>query len=1203
MVSIKHNNRGFSLVELLVALAIGGILVAGIGSILIVSSKSFASTSAEAGMQSAAQIVMDHIQDVVIDANQKIGYSYSTADPVTPDSWVDVEKEGDIPGGVTVTSKKLSVYNFDVNDVNRNRRYDFTWIYDPASTDGEKSHIDYAEYSINVDLSEITQIGDTETLAENVTSFRCDLSDIETKRILYVEMDFKKGTKEYHAANNISLRNKVGTSVSAGSLSSNITVKTLDLSAEPGMKYPVGAGAKATATGNVSNRLVFEVDTASEGTPGSKETKAGSRIIPNTSTLEISRTEQLDKIVVAAIDELGGRHTFDVYVNRVFWTQSMTGGRGDDTTDGIIINGNADMLTDDVNIGDSKAFSITLAGNEGYGHQDRTKASPSVSADMTITGDNANKYTLTTTEGSHTFTLSIKPTAKKNTKVKIRFTARHSLANGGLPGRTVAYPADDGVYKDLVITVTNPGPAGIDGVLLRGQLRDGSNEINPEDMLNDPGQEELRRLFTDGTGVRWMLWRPYRLRPATDDSGFNLNYEDTNDGWGDPMYTDEPSGTVLSQFVGWHKLSGGYRITLNGSEFNCLSPKYDTQIQFFFVKTPNNNANSTVLGQTSVVTTTMYGLRTLMSRNDTDATADGIYAGTVYSLDKSKFNRFYENQNYYKVWQKENSLQSLRHINGTGGGGSNVISMRLVYSQSHGSGASTLLDSLTVNDADVDYTLGGKYYKAAYTVFPGGFGNSIKDRFSISDRPYYIWPEITYTSGSHPNTYDPGSSSRTYSYPSSFLEFYYKEGNIDLRTPDGTVKAFVPYPGVEKRGRFYSEHPDFYGVGAGTKTIETKNGSKTYDYSLSEKDDGYYIKLYTSGEYKFDTEKEEWVYKGEAEDTRRENLTTTDKVKWYVPGPDDEDFYTGYKSLADDERYFITRMPISKKANGKWVNFANTNKNNYGTYRFYIQKTGENYFVYVDMPKTGTIDKYQYNKNNKKWEYKSSEPDIPLLANLTTYADDFYDEQNWYIPGPDEDGFYYGFDLATDRPEFADDMEIIDVDDYLEYENEYENGRFRFFCYKNGNSYELHLLYPDQNVNAENGYEIRVYRYANKKWSFNRRYQSSGTGANLKDTYNGQKNFYIPGPDAINFYEGFYLADEEPEKCPVDEMEIYEKSGWYTGRYHAYDGNYVLYYANKDDKYYIIRKGRKWGPDRWEVKEYEWNGTEWNNVKTYDENI
>ena len=36
--------------------------------------------------------------------------------------------------------------------------------------------------------------------------------------------------------------------------------------------------------------------------------------------------------------------------------------------------------------------------------------------------------------------------------------------------------------------------------------------------------------------------------------------------------------------------------------------------------------------------------------------------------------------------------------------------------------------------------------------------------------------------------------------------------------------------------------------------------------------------------------------------------------------------------------------------------------------------------------------------------------------------------------------------------------EIIDIDDYLEYENEYENGRFRFFCYKNGNNYELHLL-------------------------------------------------------------------------------------------------------------------------------------------------
>ncbi len=110
MKKYRVNNKGFSLVELLIALVIGSILVAGIGSIMIVSSRSFASTSAEAAMQSSAQIVMDHIQDVVVDANQKVYYSYTTSAtrPTDESGWTSAVRDSAIPDPESaITFKRL----------------------------------------------------------------------------------------------------------------------------------------------------------------------------------------------------------------------------------------------------------------------------------------------------------------------------------------------------------------------------------------------------------------------------------------------------------------------------------------------------------------------------------------------------------------------------------------------------------------------------------------------------------------------------------------------------------------------------------------------------------------------------------------------------------------------------------------------------------------------------------------------------------------------------------------------------------------------------------------------------------------------------------------------------------------------------------------------------------------------------------------
>jgi len=1092
MKSVRKNNHGFSLIELLVAVVIGGIIIAGIGSIMVVSSKSFASTSAEAGMQSSAQIVMDHIQDVAIDANQKVEYAYTDAPTPTGDTWKGVVKDSDIASPGSVTHKKLSVYNFDANDPDRNRHYDFIWVSDNTIPDGERSYITYSEYRLGPDLSDLGQIGDTEKLAENVVSFKCDLTDIESKRILYVEMDFKKGTKEYHAANNISLRNKVGTSVSVGSLSNNVTVKTIDLSAEPGMKYPVAAGAKAVATGNVSNKLTFEV----EGESGSKETAAGSRILAGTSTLEISRTEQLDKIPVAAVDELGGRHTFNVYINRVLWTDDMPGGRGIDIENGIQING-SDIKEDTVNAGNSKAYSVTIKSNPGYNGTDRTATAPYVSGNIiSVTGDDKDKISFVTTPGTHTYTLNIPTTVKKGTVIKLRFTASHSLAGGGLPSRDTAYPGDDGVYKDLKVTVGSAGVEGIDGVLLRGQLRDGSNEINPEDMLNDPGQEELKKLFTDGTGVRWLLWRPYRHRPATDGNGFNVSYADNKTGWGDPVNSDtEPEGTKISDFTGWHKISGGYRITLGGTEFNCLSPANDTQIQFFCVKTADKSANSTVLGQTTMVTTTMYGLRTEMSRDDQNTTEKGIDIGTVYALDSTNYNRFYDNQNYYKVWQKQNSLQSLRHINSSSGGA--TISMKYVYSKTLGSGGQDLTTP-TLYDSDEEYVTGGPFYKSAYTQFPGNFWVNNRSKFSVSDDPYYIWPQFTYTTGSHAEAGDGASRSEVLNRPSSHLKFYYKDGNITLKGVNGADReGFVPYPAYTKDGFTYSKHSDFYGnsvtsweegtyYDVGTKYIKYRNGggeeTKDYRCSICYKDNTYYLKFKGVAVYKYNVTSERWEY--ERSDEFKANLSSgingSDK-DIYLPGPDDDEFYTGFKNIQNEsetKRQLASNMSIYYVKDGvsditdyKIAYFRKDNK-------YYV----DIYTLNINWNNRELYKRYYYDTASKLWVQEGNI--FSANINFTVVYNAYYKvDYSFYLPTrTDTIDWYNKFDNTDNYYRVADGIVLYKIDgtSISRYENNtWSNPLVR---YARGGNQPFVLFEMDDNRYIE-------YYYSSGKWN---KYKSSG---------------------------------------------------------------------------------------------------------------
>ena len=198
----KINNKGFSLVELLVAVALVAVVGTAVFGFMTVGARTFTSTSSEVNLQSESQLAFNQMQDLIIDTAVGIDYGYlpagSVLDPEDYHSyagnWTTV-----IPAGTACEAKKLVMYNLD-------NVYELTWV-----KADEKLY--YTEYT--TDTSVTTEVRRVEPaveshvlLAEYVKDFDADLSLMQAKRIIRLDTVYEKSGKEYTSSHNITLRNK-----------------------------------------------------------------------------------------------------------------------------------------------------------------------------------------------------------------------------------------------------------------------------------------------------------------------------------------------------------------------------------------------------------------------------------------------------------------------------------------------------------------------------------------------------------------------------------------------------------------------------------------------------------------------------------------------------------------------------------------------------------------------------------------------------------------------------------------------------------------------------------------------------------------------------------------------------------------------------------------------------------------------------------
>ena len=254
------DQRGLTLVELLVAVAIASIVAVSVGTFMVVGARTFTSTSSEVNLQHESQLAYNQLQDLIIDTT--LGVTYAYVPDSVGSSEIMILSDADIPAGTTVVQKKIYMYNDSVV---------YVVIWDAADLE-----LYYEEYEVAIDGSGNMTLGaarETHALmAEYITYFGIDVTRLEEKRIVRVDMTYEKANRNYNASYNITIRNKIVVNGDPAEFEPTVPIpdgiNSLDiLYVEPGRSYDLPTLLSPVVTSSASptapsQEVIWKMDTS-----------------------------------------------------------------------------------------------------------------------------------------------------------------------------------------------------------------------------------------------------------------------------------------------------------------------------------------------------------------------------------------------------------------------------------------------------------------------------------------------------------------------------------------------------------------------------------------------------------------------------------------------------------------------------------------------------------------------------------------------------------------------------------------------------------------------------------------------------------------------------------------------------------------------------------------------------------------------------
>jgi prepilin-type N-terminal cleavage/methylation domain-containing protein len=180
------NNKGFTLVELLVTIAVATIVVGGAVGFMMTGYNQYHSQNSNINLQYEAQLAMNQVEDLILNATNGIAYDEATA---TLTLYNQVQSEA--ADGTTTTQNIVT-----------------TVVWDSENKQLKLSKYNYGENEYGV--TGRINISTDQLMADYVNGFSIDLADIAEKKLVGIAMDFSFDEKTYSTKNNVSLRNNIG---------------------------------------------------------------------------------------------------------------------------------------------------------------------------------------------------------------------------------------------------------------------------------------------------------------------------------------------------------------------------------------------------------------------------------------------------------------------------------------------------------------------------------------------------------------------------------------------------------------------------------------------------------------------------------------------------------------------------------------------------------------------------------------------------------------------------------------------------------------------------------------------------------------------------------------------------------------------------------------------------------------------------------
>ena len=192
----QQNNKGFTIVELLLSIMILTIVSSAVFSFMIMGGRMFNRSNEEVDMQSEAHILKNYMNELITDAAKYVTF----VEDGTQGALYGARKCLTIYGGNSVSFMAW----FDDSDAETENQVRY-YTKDVENMEPDEE----GKYNITLTGSE-ADASKWSLLAEGVTKFDCSTTNLkEEHRIFSAELGFENGRSSYETTHTITLRNDI----------------------------------------------------------------------------------------------------------------------------------------------------------------------------------------------------------------------------------------------------------------------------------------------------------------------------------------------------------------------------------------------------------------------------------------------------------------------------------------------------------------------------------------------------------------------------------------------------------------------------------------------------------------------------------------------------------------------------------------------------------------------------------------------------------------------------------------------------------------------------------------------------------------------------------------------------------------------------------------------------------------------------------